>query len=184
MVDFHLNILLIIVVVAAVCKMVDGYKKGVVKEIISLVSLVVLCVVAALIAYGVSNYFDGRFLNVAVAVVLLSVLGIVHHLLSLVFFSAKMVVKLPVISFLDKLLGIAFGVVEVVLLLWTVYAFIMILDVGAIGQVILSYTEDSSLLLWLYRNNYVALGIERLLEEFSFIPLEELQTLLDGVIGQ
>ena len=137
-----------------------------------------------MIANGVRDYFDGKIVNVVVAVVLLSALGIVHHLLSLVFFSAKMVVKLPIVHSLDKLLGIVFGAAEVVLVLWTVYAFIMMLDVGAIGRIILSYTEESRLLLWLYQHNYVAQWIEKLLEEFNFIPLEELQTLLDGVIGK
>lgn len=181
--NFNINIMLIIAVIAAVCKMVDGYKKGMVKEIISLVSMVVLCLVAALIANGVHSYFDGNFFNVAVAVVLLTVLGIVHHLLSLVFFSAKLVAKLPVVHFVDKIAGIAFGVVEVILILWTIYAFIMMMDIGAIGQVILSYTEDSPILLWIYEHNYLARWIEQLLEEFSFTPLEELQELWNGVVG-
>ena len=109
--SLNINIMLIIVVIAVVCKMVDGYKKGMVKEIISLVSMVILCLVAALIANGVHSYFDGKFFNVVIAVVVLTVLGIVHHLLSLLFFSAKLVAKLPVIHFVDKILGIAFGAV-------------------------------------------------------------------------
>lgn len=181
--NLHFNVMLIVVVISVICKMVDGYKKGMVKEIISLISMIVLCVTAALIACGVHNYSNGQFFNVVVVVVLLSVLGIVHHLLSLVFFSAKLVVKLPVIHFADKLLGIVFGVVEVVLILWTIYAFIMIMDIGAVGRVILSYTEESSLLLWIYQHNFLAHWIEQFLEEFDFVPLQELQELLDSVVG-
>jgi len=175
----NINIMLIVVVIALICKMADGYRKGMVKEIISLISLVVLCLVAALAANGVHSYIDGKFMNVAVAVLMLSLLGIVHHLLSLVFFSAKLVTKLPVVHFVDKLAGILFGGIEVVLFLWTVYAFLMIMDVGGAGRAILACTEESPVLLWIYRNNYLARWIEAFLDEFSFIPLQEL---LDGVV--
>jgi len=155
-----MNLLLIAAAVAALCKVVDGYKKGMVKEIISLVSLVILCVVAALIANGVNSYLDGQIVNVIAAVFLLCLLGIVHHLLGVVFFSAKLIVKLPVIHFADKLLGIVFGVFEVVLLLWTVYTFIMMMDIGTVGRIISDYTADSSILSWLYRHNFLAYLIE------------------------
>ena len=76
-----INILLIIVIIAAIGKACDGYKKGMVKEIISLVSMLILCGVIALIAGGVSSYHDGKMVHVIVTVVLLGLLGIVHHLL-------------------------------------------------------------------------------------------------------
>lgn len=170
----NLNLMLIIAGIACIIKMVDGYRKGIVREIISLVSLVVLSVVVALIAYGVSSYYDGRFYNVAVIVVLLGLLGIAHHLLRVIFFSAKMVTKLPVVHFGDKLLGVVFGIFEVVLVLWIIYTFIMMMDIGAIGQLILSYTEESPILLWVYRHNYLAYWIERVLDQFKFVPLDVL----------
>lgn len=167
----NINILLIIVVVAAIVKMCDGFKKGMIKEIISLVSLAVLCGVAALLAGGINSYHDGNIFNVVIAVILLALLGIVHHLLGLVFFSAKLISKLPVIHFVNKLLGIVFGIFEVILLLWTVYIFVMMMDLGAIGQMIISYTEDSTVLTWFYRHNYLAYGVEKLLSRFAFVPL-------------
>ena len=167
----EINILLVAAAAAAIIKMIDGYKKGMIKEIMSLVSMVILCVVAALLANGVSSYHDGKIFNVIVMGALLAALGIVHHLLGLVFFSAKMLSKLPVVHFVDKLLGIVFGAFEIILVLWTIYTFIMMMDLGVIGQVVLAYTEESEILSWIYRHNYLAYGIERLLEEFSFIPL-------------
>lgn len=168
-----INILLIIAVAAAVVKMVDGYKKGMVKEIISLVSMAILCAVVALLASGISSYHDGKMFHVMIAVVLLALLGIVHHLLGVVFFSAKLVSKLPVVHFVNKLLGIVFGFLEVVLVLWTIYTLAMMMDLGAIGQIILSYTEESSILAWFYRHNYLAYGVEQLLSRFAFVPLQD-----------
>lgn len=168
------NYLLICLAVLAIINIMAGYKRGMVKAIISLVSLVILCVVVSLLAFGISSYNGGRFFHVALAVILLTVLAVVHHLLSLVFFSAKLIAKLPVVHSLDKLLGIVFGLVETVLILWTLYTFVMMMDLGEIENMLVVWTEDSRLLTWFYQHNYLAYGIARLLEEFSFIPLAEL----------
>lgn len=149
---------------------VSGYKKGMVREIISLISLIVMCVVVALIGNGLNSYFDGEIANVIIAVLLLCLVGIVHHLLGVVFFSAKVISKLPIVSWIDKLLGMLFGIVETILILWTIYAFIMMLDMGVIGQQILVYTRENQILTWLYENNYLAVWLERLNSEISFLP--------------
>ena len=93
--EWNLNVMLIIAAIAVLIKMVDGYRKGMVKEVISLVSLVVLSVVAALLAYGVNSYHDGKVFNVVAIAVLLILLLVAHHLLSLVFFSAKLTRSWP-----------------------------------------------------------------------------------------
>lgn len=171
----NLNFLLIGVIILAVYKVVDGFKKGMVKEIISLVSMAVLCAVAALVAAGVSNYNKGRIFNVIAAVLLLLVIVFVHQLLKFIFFSAKLLSKLPVVHFVNKLLGMVFGVFEVVLLLWTVYTLTMMMDLGAIEQIIVSYTQESKILVWIYEHNYLAYLIELLLAKFSFVPLAGIQ---------
>lgn len=165
----NINFLLVIVLILALYKIIDGYKKGMVKEIISLVSMAVLCAVVALIAEVMGSYNDGRIFQAIVAGILLVVLVIVHQLLKAVFFSAKLVSKLPVIYFVNKLLGAVFGIFEVVLLLWTVYTFIMMLELGAIEQIIVSYTQESSVLVWFYEHNYLAYLVEMLLAKMNFI---------------
>lgn len=162
-----MNLLLIVAALFLLCKMVDGYKKGMVKEIISFVSLVILCVVLTLIANGVNSYFDGEYAKLVMVVVLLVVLGLVHHLLGVLFFSAKMIVKLPIVHWLDKVLGIVVGILETVLIIWTIYIFIMLMDLGAIGQQILIYTEESEILLWFYQHNYLAYLLEHFSSEIS-----------------
>lgn len=169
-----INLLLIGVVILAIINVVTGYRKGMVKAIISFVSTVILCVVAVLLAHGISSYNSGNAFHVALTVVLLVVLGLVHHLLFVVFSSAKLVVKLPVIKSVDKLLGIVFGFLETILILWTLYTFVMMMDLGIIEDLIIAWTEKNSVLTWLYEHNYLAYGIELLLGEFSFIPLEEI----------
>ncbi|MBQ8822495.1 MAG: CvpA family protein [Lachnospiraceae bacterium] len=150
------NLLFLVVLLVLVFKISDGYKKGMVKEIISMVSLVVMCVVVLLIGSGLAKYFEQEFAGVAISVVLLILLGIAHSLLGVVFFSAKMIVKLPIISFADKLLGIVVGAIEVILLLWTVYSFILLYGCGDIGQWVLANTQTSKILTIVYENNLLA----------------------------
>lgn len=157
-----MNILLIVAGILLLCNIVDCYKKGMVRSIISFISLIVLCVVVALVGSGVQSYFDGEILNVVIMVLLLCVVGIAHHLLGVLFFPAKVITKLPIVKSLDKILGIVVGVLETVLILWTVYTFIMILNLGMIGQLLLEYTQESPILLWFYENNYLAYWVQQL----------------------
>ena len=164
-----MNLLFVIVLIVMICNIVSGYKKGMVREIISLISLVVMCIVVALIGNGVNSYFDGETANVVVMVLLLCLVGIVHHLLGVVFFSAKVISKLPIVHWFDKLLGMIFGIIETVLIIWTIYAFIMMLDMGMIGQQILIYTQENRILTWIYEHNYLAVWLEKISSEINFL---------------
>ena len=156
-----MNLLVIVVLLVLLWKVSEGYRRGMVKEIISFVSLIVLCIVAVLISSGLKSYSEHEYLGIVVAV----------FLLGLVFFSAKLISKLPVIHWADKLLGVVVGALETLLLLWTVYTFIMTFGLGMVGQVILTYTQENPVLLWLYRYNYLAQWIAAIRENISFIPL-------------
>jgi hypothetical protein len=159
-----INILLIAAAILLIYNVADGYKKGMVRQFISLVSLVVLCVLLALAINGMKSYLSGKIVNVIIVVVLLCLLGIVRHILGVVFFSAKVISKLPIIHGADKILGIAFGVLETVLMLWTLYTFVMMLDMGVVGSMIKNMTSGNQILEWFYRNNYLAFWIEKLTE--------------------
>ena len=161
----NINIVLIIMLIVLAATVVDGYKKGMVRTVISLVSLIITCIVVSLLGYGVKSYFDGSIFNVIAMVLLLCLVGIVKHLLNIVFFSAKVISKLPVVNFGDKLLGIVFGVVETAVLIWMIYILIMMFDIGLVGQMILDNTQDSTFLSWMYEHNYLAYFLEN---TFSF----------------
>ena len=158
-----MNIMLIVVAVFILIKIVDGYKKGMVKEIISLVTLILMGMTVVLISRGLHSYMEKEIVGVIIAVVLLALLGIVHHLLGVVFFSAKMIAKLPVVHWANKVLGAVFGALEVVLILQIIYVFIMYFGLGMIGQQILEYTRESVVLAKIYHFNVVAKLVENLM---------------------
>ena len=160
-IPMNINIVLIIMAIVLAAAVADGYKKGMVRSLISFVSLIITCIVVSLLGYGIKSYFDGSIFNVIAMVLLLCLVGIIKHLLNVVFFSAKVISKLPVVSFGDKLLGIVFGVLETAIIIWTIYTLIMLLDIGIVGQMILDSTRDSKLLSWMYEHNYLAHFLEK-----------------------
>lgn len=162
-----ISILFVVMVVLLIYNVADGYKKGMVRQFISFVSLVILCIILALIANGLKSYTNGKILNVLLVIILLCVLGIVRHILGVVFFSAKVVSKLPVIHGLDKIMGIAFGILETILILWTIYTFAMMMDLGTIGSIIKSSVAGNPILEWCYRHNYLAYWVENLTSEIA-----------------
>lgn len=159
----NMNLMVIIVLFFLLFKIVDGYKKGMVKEIISFVSLIVMIVIVLLLGICLKSYMEKETIGIILSVLLLGILGIAHHLLRVVFFSAKMISKLPVIHWIDKILGIVLGAFETILVLWTLFTFIIFQGLGIIGEQILMYTQDSAVLLFLYQHNYVAAWMEKVL---------------------
>lgn len=167
-----MNLLLIVMGVILLWRVITGFKEGMVKEIISFVSLVVMSVAIILLAIALNSYMGQNIMKMIVAVILLLVLCIAHRIISVVFFSAKLIAKLPVVHGLDRLLGGVVGVMETVVILWVVYALIMNFGLGVIGEQIILYVKESRLLTFLYENNYLAYGVSLLSEKAALIPLD------------
>ena len=53
-----MNIMLILVAICALWKVIDGYRKGMVKEIVSLVTLTVMGIMVVLISKGLHSYME------------------------------------------------------------------------------------------------------------------------------
>lgn len=166
-----MNWLLIIVLILLVSRIVEGYKRGMVKEVISLVSLIVLCLAVAFIGGALLSYLEKDTVSMVVAIVLLLILAIVHWLLNVCFCPAKLLVKLPVVKSVDKLLGAVIGVVETVLLVWTLYTLLLTVEMGTIGQQIMNYVQDSSILTFLYKYNYLAHWVSSVIDKLTMLPV-------------
>lgn len=151
-----MNWLLIVVIVLLIWRIAEGVHRGMVKEIISFISLIVLCLAVALLGTALSKYFKKDIAGVIVTVILLLLLCTAHRLLSLVFFSAKLIAKLPVIRTADKLCGALIGVLETVLLLWTVYSLTIIFGLETWwGELVRGCAADNSILRFFYKYNYL-----------------------------
>ena len=65
-----INIFLLAVIAFTVIKVMDGYKKGMVKEIISFVTLVIMCIMVLLLGTALHSYMEKEVIGVIEAVLL------------------------------------------------------------------------------------------------------------------
>ena len=103
---------LAVVAVIFIWRMIAGAKKGMVKELISLIAMVVAGFCVILIVWALNSYFDQKIGQVVQFICVLFAVCLVYRLVSVLFTSLKLISGLPVICWLDKLLGIVLGFVE------------------------------------------------------------------------
>ena len=151
-----MNGLLLVFGVILLIKVIMGYKKGMVKEIISLVSLLITGVIVALVAIGAKSYNTKEYMNVLIVGVLIAVICLVHHVLNLFFFSLKIVSKIPIIHGMDKLLGAIVGVAETILAFWILMVLIRTLQMGMTGKLVADMVSQNAILLWFDKHNLLA----------------------------
>lgn len=166
-----MNWLFIVLILLLLWRISAAYKKGMVKEIISFVTLLVLSVAIALIGTAVLSYLEQDILSLIVAVVLLVVLCVANQIIGIVFFPAKLLAKLPVVSFADKVCGAVIGVLETILILWTLYTLMVTINMGAIGQQIFVWVQENAILRFLYEYNYLAKWIGMLSDKLALLPI-------------
>ena len=105
-------IALIIIALIFIWRIVAGFRKGMVQEIISLIAMAVAGGCVVLILGAVGSYLDKEIGKVIQAVLVLFAVCLVYRLVHILFTSLELVSKLPIVKGVDKLLGIVVGFVE------------------------------------------------------------------------
>lgn len=105
-------IALAIIIFIFIWRIVAGFRKGMVQELISLVAMAVAGVCVILILGAVGSYLDQEIGKVIQTVLVLFVVCFVYRLVHVLFVSLELVSKLPIVKSLDKLLGIVVGFAE------------------------------------------------------------------------
>ncbi|MDE6202536.1 MAG: CvpA family protein, partial [Lachnospiraceae bacterium] len=103
---------LIIIVLIFIWRAAAGFRKGMVQEIISLIAMAVAGVCVILILGAIGSYLNREIGKTVEMAVVLFVVCLVYRLIHVLFTSLELISRLPVIKWLDKLLGIAVGLAE------------------------------------------------------------------------
>ena len=93
-----------------------GWKNGFAKELDKAISIVIAVIVVWLIANCIKVFTEFYLMKLVYLLILLSAVFLIYKLIDLLLKSLKLFSKLPVIGFLDKLLGIATGIAEGVMI--------------------------------------------------------------------
>jgi uncharacterized membrane protein required for colicin V production len=101
----------------ALWRLMVGFRKGMVAEVVSLVSVIVAVISLVVTLLIIRSYFQEQQGNLLLMTLVLVVIGFIYKIASLFFTSFKLIAKLPVISSLDHILGAFIGIAEAAVLL-------------------------------------------------------------------
>ena len=150
-----MNITLIIVLLIIIIASVHGFKKGITKELSSLISWVVTLFVLSLVIMLYTSFNNNETKNTIFTVIILAVVGIIYSVVRFVLKPAKFIAKLPLFHFLDQLLGLLIGVAEGFLIVWLLYVLNESGIFGVVGEMIRTDTARSEILSLIYEYNYL-----------------------------
>lgn len=115
---------LAVIAIIFIWRMITGFRKGMVQEIISLIAMAVAGFCVVLILGAIGSYLDREIGRVIQIVAVLFVVCLVYRLVHTLFISLELISKLPIIKGLDKLLGIVVGFAEAALIVGVLVYFL------------------------------------------------------------
>lgn len=119
-VDFKI-IFLAFIVLLAVWRVKKGFKNGMVKEIISILSIIVALACVTLIFWAVSSAVAHTFSTLMVCMAGLIVIGVIYKLCHLILKPLTAILDISLIHGLDKMLGAVMGFGEAVICAYFLY---------------------------------------------------------------
>lgn len=155
----QINVLLIIFALTAFWRGCAGMKRGLVEEIRRLLSLVIALFVLSLGILLYTSIKESDVKNIVLSVLVMLITGFLAKLVNLMMKSLAAIAHLPIISLLNRVLGIAIGVAEAVVALWIVYVVVNSFDTGQFGVWIMEWTGKSEVLQKLQKLNQIAYWI-------------------------
>ncbi len=151
-----MNLLVIIFIAFALWRALRGFKNGFAKEVNSLVSLFMALVVLSMALLLFASVMEKNTKTIIISVVLLVAVSMVYRLIGVLMKSLETIAKLPVINFINKLLGIGAGALEVLAVFWIIYVIIGSFPTGQFGEKVMEWTHQSTILINIYNKNYIA----------------------------
>ena len=157
----NINLLLVILGVLVVWRVCRGAKRGLTGEIYHLMTLVLslftICV--GILLY--TSIKEKNTKNIVISVAVILVTGILTKLVSLIMKSLGAISHLPIIVILDRILGMAAGAAEVVVLLWIIYVLADHYELAGISDSVMQWTQESVFLQKLYDWNRLPALLEK-----------------------
>jgi uncharacterized membrane protein required for colicin V production len=157
-----MNILLIVFALIMLWRIAMGMKRGIVREVIAFVNVIFAALVLSLLSMTINAYHAGNYLGIALFVVGIVIVSVTYSILKIVFFPAKIISKLPVVSSADKLLGVLIGIAETLIVYWTMCCLFMYLDLGILEEQFMAIIKESTILTGMYEYNLLGVLLDAL----------------------
>lgn len=159
-------IVLTIVALIYIWRIFQGSRNGLVDEVGALADIVIvsLAVVAGIVV--MESILGKNLIGFLVSGIILLIILIARKLIRLVFCSLGLIVKLPLLSGLNRLFGTAAGVIEATVIVWVGFAVISCLRIPINGEPLVTLITENKFLDFLYRHNMLYNFIHRMIGIF------------------
>lgn len=152
----QINLITVLVILLVLGGAIKGWKRGMVKELSSLVGLVGALAAILLFVSAIQNYMEKDNREMLLAVFCFVIVVLAYKVVDFIMTSLKLLANLPVINGLNRLAGIAVGVGESVVFVWIAFLLITAFDIAGIRAYLMASVQESEALQLLFYNNYVA----------------------------
>lgn len=115
-----MNILEIIIIIVMLALILDGYRIGLIKTVFSIVKMIVGVMLAAVVCSAFTGIIPNS-MRYVVPVTFVAIYGIVMGILGAVVRFLNLIDKIPIAKQLNRLAGIAAGVLRGVIAVWIIF---------------------------------------------------------------
>lgn len=162
-----INILSVIIAAALVAGVVWGWKRGLIEGIVRIISSILGIVVLLVVAQGIYRYTKGGIGSVIITLLLLGIIGVIQKIVKFITSTFRLVKAIPFGKLADKLAGAAFGVAEILCIIWVVFFLIGSFDLFGLKQWLLEQVEQSRFLHIIYYTNYLIVFLQWIFAQFQ-----------------
>ncbi len=122
--NFYFVIMAIGAVVILLIRMNKGFTNGFTEEAGNLFSIVAAFLSLYILTAVFSDFMNRHFTGLFSGIIMLIVVGLIYRVVRLFFGAANLIAKLPIISWINKALGLFIGLAEGFLILYIIEIFI------------------------------------------------------------
>ncbi|MBE5855824.1 MAG: hypothetical protein K6E48_07450 [Lachnospiraceae bacterium] len=148
-----INILFVIALIIYVWRVSKGAKEGLIGETAFLADTCIICFLVVDAVVLINSILNKNTISILTSAAVLLIVLIGRKVIHSIFGVLKLIGKLPLINSLNTFLGIAAGMLEATLIIWTIYAFLPNINAVFPGNHIMLYVEKNTFLRFLYENN-------------------------------
>lgn len=136
-----MNITFMVVCFLMLFKIIRGYSKGFLKGIRELIALIATLLVLGVLYFIYFSFQNKALTSLVLLVVVLIVIGIVYNIIHMLLKSISFLSHLPILSWLDSVLGACLGLCGAVVIVWIV---LIVNQTGVLGEIGNVITQDIS----------------------------------------
>ncbi len=152
---FVAQIPVIVFIIFMIIRMVIAFKRNFVNELWGLLALILSAFIVLLISFGFRAHFTEDSLIAWSGVVLVILMLVLYKLLEVLFTSFKFMAKLSDVSKADRVVGPLIAILETVVLIWGVYSIMLVMNRGAVYDIMMSSAKHNIVMKFLYEYNYI-----------------------------